>query len=185
MPGVEMAARTYTLRVYIRGEKVLFNQNTLSLWHFILHTMFIHKLKPVLLTRQSLVNRCLFGAAVRSPVLHRLSATRCLHVQSHITIPDIKEADAIVPLLQQIEIDTPPSASTYNGILATLALEGRSEQAQKLYDVIFRNHDVKADIDTYSQLMLAYMNDGKYEEAMEIYYELRDHDKDPKKNLRL
>ncbi|CAO3628132.1 unnamed protein product [Mucor fragilis] len=147
--------------------------------------MFIHKLKPVLLTRQSLVNRCLFGAAVRSPVLHRLSATRCLHVQSHITIPDIKEADAIVPLLQQIEIDTPPSASTYNGILATLALEGRSEQAQKLYDVIFRNHDVKADIDTYSQLMLAYMNDGKYEEAMEIYYELRDHDKDPKKNLRL
>lgn len=147
--------------------------------------MFIHRIKPVLLTRRCLVNRSFLGAAARSPVLHRLSATRCLHVQSHITIPDTKEADAIVPLLQQIDTDTPPSASIYNGVLATLALEGRSEQAQKLYDVIFRNHDVKADIDTYSQLMLAYMNDGKYEEAMEIYYELRDHDEDPKKNLRL
>ncbi|KAK4516241.1 uncharacterized protein ATC70_011211 [Mucor velutinosus] len=147
--------------------------------------MFIHKLKPTLLARQRLLNRSLLGASMRSPTVHRLSATRCLHLQSHITIPDTKEAEAIVPLLQQIEADAQPSASTYNGVLTTLALEGRSEQAQRLYDVIFRNHNVKADIDTYSQLMLAYMNDGKYEEAMEIYYELRDHDEDPTKNLRL
>ncbi|CAO0795656.1 unnamed protein product [Mucor circinelloides] len=147
--------------------------------------MFVHRLKPALLTRQCLVSKSLLGAAIRGPALYRLSATRCLHVQSHITLPDNKEADAIVPLLQQIETDTPPAASAYNGVLKTLALEGRSEQAQKLYDLIFRNHNVKADIDTYSQLMLAYMNDGKYEEAMEIYYELRDHDEDPAKNLRL
>ncbi|KAF1799140.1 hypothetical protein FB192DRAFT_1395144 [Mucor lusitanicus] len=147
--------------------------------------MFIHRLKPALLARQCLLNRGQLGAAITNRTLHRLSATRCLHVHSHITLPDTKEAEAIVPLLQQIGGDTPPSASAYNGVLATLALEGRSEQAQKLYDVIFRNHDVKADIDTYSQLMLAYMNDGKYEEAMEVYYELRDHDEDPTKNLRL
>ncbi|KAL7333884.1 hypothetical protein PS15p_202732 [Mucor circinelloides] len=147
--------------------------------------MFVHRLKSALLTRQCLLSKSLLGAAIRGPALYRASAARCLHVQSHITIPDNKEADAIVPLLQQIETDTLPAASTYNGVLKTLALEGRSDQAQKLYDLIFRNHNLKADIDTYSQLMLAYMNDGKYEEAMEIYYELRDHDEDPAKNLRL
>ncbi|CEP17939.1 hypothetical protein [Parasitella parasitica] len=118
------------------------------------------------------------------PSLPKPSATRLLHVQSHVTIPETKEAEAIVPLLQQMKAET-PSATVFNGILKTLALDGRSLQAQKLYDVVFRHHDVKADIDTYSQLMLAYMNDGRYEEAMEIYYALRDHDQDSTQNLQL
>jgi pentatricopeptide repeat protein len=149
--------------------------------------MFLHRLKPILarrclLNRQTIATRkCNYLPPLQQ---HITTTTRFLHVQSHVTIPDTKEAEAIVPLLQQIDTEK-PSATIYNSILKTLALEGRSEQAQKLYDVVFRHHDVKADIETYSQLMLAYMNDGKYEESMEIYYELRDHDEDPTKNLRL
>lgn len=149
--------------------------------------MFLHKFKPTLvrrclLNRQTLTTR---KCNYLPPLQQQITTTaRFLHIQSHVTIPYTKEAEAIVPLLQQIETEK-PSANTYNSVLKTLALEGRSEQAQKLYDVVFRHHDVKADIETYSQLMLAYMNDGRYEESMGIYYELRDHDEDPTKNLRL
>ena len=62
-------------------------------------------------------------------------------------------------------------------------MQGRSSQAQKLYDSVFRSQTtLRANTETYSQLMLAYMNDGSYEEAMDIYYELRDYEsKDPSK----
>ncbi|KAI8645766.1 hypothetical protein BD408DRAFT_411035 [Parasitella parasitica] len=146
--------------------------------------MFLRKIK-LAFARGSLSRENILTTTINHlSSLPKPTAVRLLHVQSHVTIPDTKEAEAIVPLLQQIKTQA-PSATTYNTVMKTLALEGRSQQAQKLYDIIFRNHDVNADVDTYSHLMLAYMNDGRYEEAMEIYYELRDHDQNPIKQLRL
>lgn len=105
----------------------------------------------------------------------------------YTSIPETKDADSILDTLNQVKEES-KSTTYYNDLLKRLALEGRSVQAQKLYDEIFRDHDFQANIATYSQLMLAYINDGKYEEAMEIYYELRDHEdsaKNTTKNLRL
>lgn len=104
------------------------------------------------------------------------------------TIPDTKDADSIMTILEQVNDKDSKTASYYNDLLKQLASQGRSVQAQKVYDEIFREHEILANIATYSQLMLAYINDGKYEEAMEIYYELRDHEDSPNssvKNLQL
>lgn len=95
------------------------------------------------------------------------------HARTFVTLPDTKEADDILPIINTIETKT---TDNFNSILTQLAKEGRSLQAQTLYDRIFRHHEVVADMTTYSQLMLAYLNDGKYEDAMEIYYQLRDHE---------
>jgi pentatricopeptide repeat protein len=105
-----------------------------------------------------------------------LATTRHFHASfynANTSIPTTKDADAIIPVL-----DTLPTKTTanYNQLLAQLASEGRSVQAQKLYDAIFRDHTLIADLETYSQLMLAYINDGQFEDAMEIYYEVRDHE---------
>ncbi|KAI8980805.1 hypothetical protein BDB01DRAFT_795647 [Pilobolus umbonatus] len=91
---------------------------------------------------------------------------------SHYSIPDNKESMSIIPVLDTIDTKTTQS---YNSLMNVLAKEGRSAQAQTIYDKVFRYHDVKADMDTYTHLMLAYINDNKYEDAMEIYYQLRDH----------
>ncbi|GAA5804875.1 hypothetical protein HPULCUR_010384 [Helicostylum pulchrum] len=104
---------------------------------------------------------------------------------SHSIIPPTKDAASIVPVLDQVQQKT---TEEYNKLLHQLASQGRSDQAQKLYDHIFRDHRIEADMTTYSELMLSYINDGKYEEAMEIYYELRDHEDsatDSVKDLRL
>lgn len=112
------------------------------------------------------------AAARRAFLLH--NAYRPLRRSFVSILPDTKEGDAIIPILNTIES---PSTTAYNAILTQLAAQGRSQQAQTLYDRIFRHHDVAADMTTYSQLMLAYLNDGHYEDAMEIYYQLRDHEK--------
>jgi pentatricopeptide repeat protein len=98
------------------------------------------------------------------------------------TFPTTKDAEAIIPVLDAISTKT---TASYNQLLGQLASEGRSIQAQKLYDAIFRNHSLVADLETYSQLMLAYINDGQFEDAMEIYYEIRDHEGSSLSNLRL
>lgn len=103
------------------------------------------------------------------------------------TIPESKDADAILNVLKEVKEES-QTTQHYNDLMKELALNGRSMQAQKVYDQVFRDHFNDADINTYSQLMLAYMNDGKYEDAMEIYYELRDHEDSPNnsvKNLQL
>ncbi|KAG1344114.1 hypothetical protein G6F62_004583 [Rhizopus arrhizus] len=89
------------------------------------------------------------------------------------SLPETKDASSIIPILNTIE---EKSASSYNDLLKQLALNGRSEQAQTVYDEIFRNHVIKANVDTFSHLMVAYMNDGKYHDSMEIYHELRNYE---------
>lgn len=125
------------------------------------------------------------GRMVQTPSIHRRTPTKCPMFRYLSTIPDTKDANSILTVLHQVNNK---DAKTYNELLQQLASQGRSVQAQKVYDEIFREHDTVANITTYSQLMLAYINDGKYEEAMEIYYELRDHEDSPNssvKNLQL
>ncbi|KAI9495449.1 hypothetical protein BDB00DRAFT_813386 [Zychaea mexicana] len=66
-------------------------------------------------------------------------------------------------------------AMAYNGLLSGLARHGRSAQAQMLYDQVFRHDSRRADIATFTNLMLAYVNDNQLDDAMDIYYELREH----------
>lgn len=88
-------------------------------------------------------------------------------------IPETKDAASIIPILDTFENKT---ASGFNDLMKQLALKGRWIQAQTVYDQIFRNHEIKANMDTFTHLMVAYMNDGKYNDAMEIYRELRNHE---------
>ncbi|OBZ88045.1 Septin spn3 [Choanephora cucurbitarum] len=105
---------------------------------------------------------------------HRARSFYSSPVSSLTALPETKHGDAILPVLDRIQTKT---TTSYNSLLKELALEGRSSQAQKLYDSIFRSQTtVRADVETYSQLMLAYINDGLYEDAMDIYYELRDYE---------
>ncbi|ORZ07111.1 hypothetical protein BCR42DRAFT_426381 [Absidia repens] len=63
----------------------------------------------------------------------------------------------------------------YNGLMHGLAKQGRADLAQTLYDRVFRSHRVcVADVATFSSLMLAYINSGQVDDAMEIYYVLRE-----------
>jgi pentatricopeptide repeat protein len=114
--------------------------------------------------------------------------SHCQFIRHYIsTLPETKDTNSILEFLNQVKDDS-KNIAYYNDLLKQLAVKGRSLQAQKVYDEIFREHDLQANITTYSQLMLAYINDGKYEEAMEIYYELRDHEDSANyavKNLRL
>ncbi|KAG0179760.1 hypothetical protein DFQ28_002249 [Apophysomyces sp. BC1034] len=71
---------------------------------------------------------------------------------------------------QGIQLDT----KAYNALLSGLAKNGFSARAQSLYDTVFRSSG-KADIFTYTSLTLAYINDHRLDDAMDIYYTLRDH----------
>lgn len=89
---------------------------------------------------------------------------------------DSTQLDRILSIVEQhssnssLQLDT----QAYNGLLSGLAKQGRSMQAQDLYDKVFRYNTHKADIATYTNLMLAYINDGLVDDAMDIYYELRE-----------
>ncbi|KAI8391253.1 uncharacterized protein BYT42DRAFT_490600 [Radiomyces spectabilis] len=72
---------------------------------------------------------------------------------------------------QGIQLDR----KAYNAIMSGLARNGCSMQAQQLYDDVFRHHRHKADIATFTNLILAYINDQQTDVAMDIYYELRNH----------
>ncbi|KAI8987355.1 hypothetical protein BDF20DRAFT_849670 [Mycotypha africana] len=86
-------------------------------------------------------------------------------------LPATKDPKAIIPFLSSIPEDT---TEAYNELLQQLAESGRSLQAQTTYDIKFRHDTLKPNVNTYTQLMLAYINDAKYEEAMDIYYQIRD-----------
>ncbi|KAI9270487.1 hypothetical protein BDA99DRAFT_501918 [Phascolomyces articulosus] len=79
--------------------------------------------------------------------------------------------DIIPKYSHDFRLDT----KAYNGLLSGLAKHGRSAQAQTLYDEVFRHNAREADIATFTNLMLAYINDDQLDDAMDIYYELREH----------
>ncbi|KAG0180256.1 hypothetical protein DFQ28_009210 [Apophysomyces sp. BC1034] len=67
------------------------------------------------------------------------------------------------------------STQHYNQLLTDLAENGQATEAQDLYDKVFRYQQCEADMNTYIQLMLAYLRAGQLDNAMGIYYELRNH----------
>ena len=79
--------------------------------------------------------------------------------------------DTVQRYSQEFRLDS----KAYNGLLSGLAKHGRSAQAQKLYDEVFRHNTREADVATFTNLMLAYVNDDQLDDAMDIYYELREH----------
>ncbi|KAL9540436.1 hypothetical protein MBANPS3_009674, partial [Mucor bainieri] len=68
-------------------------------------------------------------------------------------------------------------SKAYNALMCGLAQNGRSGQAQHLYDTVFRPATCKPDIATFTHLILAYINDNQLDDALEIYYTLREHHK--------
>ncbi|KAI8388036.1 uncharacterized protein BYT42DRAFT_558716 [Radiomyces spectabilis] len=66
-------------------------------------------------------------------------------------------------------------AEAYNTMLGVLASAGLSSEAQYLYDRVFRHHGQEANITTFTYLMLAYINHGLTDDALDIYFSIRDH----------
>ncbi|CEP11159.1 hypothetical protein [Parasitella parasitica] len=87
---------------------------------------------------------------------------------------DVKQLlDVIKQYQHKLKLDT----KAYNALMYGLAQKGQSNQAQNLYDTVFRDMSCKPDIATFTHLMLAYINDDKLDDALEIYYTLREHHK--------
>ncbi|KAI7902905.1 uncharacterized protein BX663DRAFT_508812 [Cokeromyces recurvatus] len=116
----------------------------------------------------------LIRSLVQRPCLIRCFSIRPLQFiyhRSFITLPDSKDGEAIMSMTTH----TDPHA-----LLKQLAHQGRSQQAQKLYDTTFRH--TAPDPIVYRYLILSYIYDGQVDEAMSIYYELRDHQSKKKAN---
>ncbi|KAI9244900.1 hypothetical protein BY458DRAFT_447567 [Sporodiniella umbellata] len=73
--------------------------------------------------------------------------------------------------------------SAYNMIMGGLARFGKSKQVQDIYDRIFRH--TKPDIATITHLILAYTNDNRLDDALEIYYVLRKHHRSENPKVKL
>jgi tetratricopeptide (TPR) repeat protein len=105
-----------------------------------------------------------------------------------LTLPATTDKASIEPLIKQQQEENKNDTEAWNGLMSQLAGSGRSAQAQQLYDSIFRSHGTLANMATFYHLMLAYINNGQFHDAMEIYYEIRDHEASPQdtvKNLHL
>lgn len=70
-----------------------------------------------------------------------------------------------------LKLDT----KAYNALMYGLSLHGQSEQVQKLYDTVFRDINCQPDVATFTNLILAYINDDLIDDALEIYFTLREH----------
>ncbi|KAL0083336.1 hypothetical protein F4703DRAFT_1861586 [Phycomyces blakesleeanus] len=77
-----------------------------------------------------------------------------------------------ISILCTTSLDT--STAELNALLETLAQKGEAARAQRLFKAFFQNDKYSPTLVTYTYLMLAYINDGNYQMAMDIYYELRD-----------
>lgn len=81
--------------------------------------------------------------------------------------------DLIDKYQHKFKLDT----KAYNALMYGLAQNGRSNQAQHVYDTVFRHAACQPDIATFTHLILAYINDNQLDDALEIYYTLREHHK--------
>ncbi|KAI7902123.1 uncharacterized protein BX663DRAFT_511816 [Cokeromyces recurvatus] len=98
---------------------------------------------------------------------------------------DLNELISLIEQYQErLQLDT----QAYNSLMYGLALNGRSEQVQYIYDSRFRNMTYYPDIITFTNLILAYINDDLIEDAIGIYQTFRDYYKktrdDSKRNGR-
>lgn len=89
----------------------------------------------------------------------------------------LKDLDTLVGLVKEFQQTLDLDTRAYNSLMYGLALHGRSKQVQNLYDNVFRDVTRQPDVATFTNLVLAYINDNYLDDAMEIYYTLREHHK--------
>lgn len=89
----------------------------------------------------------------------------------------LKDLDTLAVLVKEFRQTSDLDTRAYNSLMYGLALHGRSKQVQQLYDDVFRDSTCQPDIATFTSLVLAYINDNYLDDAMEIYYTLREHHK--------
>ncbi|KAI7888892.1 uncharacterized protein EV154DRAFT_516271 [Mucor mucedo] len=89
----------------------------------------------------------------------------------------LKDLDTLVGLMKQFRRSLNLDTRAYNSLMYGLALHGRSKQVQHIYDDVFRDSSCQPDVATFTNLVLAYINDDYLDDAMEIYYTLREHHK--------
>ncbi|KAI9468432.1 MAG: hypothetical protein EXX96DRAFT_590614 [Benjaminiella poitrasii] len=82
-------------------------------------------------------------------------------IRRYITLPSSRDAEAIVPFVKRHDPHT---------LLHKLAHDGRSEQAQTVYDQALQRSTQPS---IYRDLMVAYVNDRAMTDAISIYRELR------------
>ncbi|KAG2237062.1 hypothetical protein BDF21DRAFT_330139 [Thamnidium elegans] len=88
-----------------------------------------------------------------------------------------QDLDTLVSLVEKFQPTLQLDTKAYNSLMHGLALHGRSKQVQHLYDTVFRDITCQPDIATFTNLILSYINDDYLDDAMEIYYTLREHHK--------
>lgn len=88
-----------------------------------------------------------------------------------------QDLDHLVSIVNKFQSTLELDTRAYNSLMYGLAMQGRSKQVQGLYDTVFREIHCKPDIATFTHLILAYINDDYLDDAMEIYYTLREHHK--------
>lgn len=89
----------------------------------------------------------------------------------------LEDLDGLVGLAEKYQQKLKLDTKAYNALMYGLALNGRSHQVQHLYDTVFRHINCQPDVATFTHLILAYINDNQLDDAMEIYYTLREHHK--------
>ncbi|CAO3649494.1 unnamed protein product [Mucor hiemalis] len=89
----------------------------------------------------------------------------------------LKDLEKLLTLTRKYHGSLKLDTKAYNALMNGLALHGQSEQAQKLYDTVFRDINCQPDVVTFTNLMLAYINDDLVDDALEIYFTLREHHK--------
>ncbi|KAI7865974.1 hypothetical protein BDF14DRAFT_1729280 [Spinellus fusiger] len=62
----------------------------------------------------------------------------------------------------------------YNSLLSGLAKSGCSQEAHIMFDTFFNGKVFTPDIATYTNLILAYINDHRLQDALSIYYSFRE-----------
>ncbi|CAO0803046.1 unnamed protein product [Mucor circinelloides] len=87
------------------------------------------------------------------------------------------DLNELLDLVEKYQYKFKLDTKAYNALMYGLAQNGRSSQAQHLYDTVFRHATCKPDIATFTHLILAYINDNQLDDALEIYYSLREHHK--------
>lgn len=87
------------------------------------------------------------------------------------------DVDELLDLVDKYQHRFKLDTKAYNALMYGLAQNGRSRQAQHLYDAVFRHAACTPDIATFTHLILAYINDNQLDDALEIYYTLREHHK--------
>ena len=88
-----------------------------------------------------------------------------------------RDLDHLVKIVRKYQDTLELDTKAYNALMHGLALRGESQQVQHIYDTVFRNIDCQPDIATFTHLILAYVNDELIDDALEIYYTLREHHK--------